>query len=141
MSSFSPCHHTFPTGKSCGSPSLRGEQHCFYHHPTRRAPRRRRTRKAFGLPPLIDAKSVQIALSEILCRIADDTLDTRRANLLLHTLQIARANLSALPDESYQRSYPRAGAPASAREGLDPQDLSALLAILSADPTAPFPEL
>src|ERR1017187_8418857 len=32
------CHHLHSTGNRCGSPALRGEQFCFYHHPTRRPP-------------------------------------------------------------------------------------------------------
>jgi len=29
------CHHTFPDDHRCGSPSLRGEAFCYFHHPNR----------------------------------------------------------------------------------------------------------
>lgn len=99
MSVSSPaCHHVHPTGKPCGSPALRGEQFCFYHHPTRRPPTRNpNTPAPFDMPPIINAKTLQIALSEVVLRLADNTLDTRRAGLLLLTLQMAKANLSEIP--------------------------------------------
>ena len=30
------CRHTHPNGNRCGSPALRGQQFCFFHHPARR---------------------------------------------------------------------------------------------------------
>jgi hypothetical protein len=47
------CSHTLPDTKTrpahrCGSPALRGESFCFYHHPTRavvRNPHERRARR------------------------------------------------------------------------------------------------
>ena len=30
------CHHLFPDNHRCGSPSLRGEAFCFFHHPDRK---------------------------------------------------------------------------------------------------------
>jgi hypothetical protein len=92
------CHHLQPTGRRCGSPALRGEQFCFYHHPTRRPPSRTpRFRTPFDLPPITDAETLQITLSEIIRRLADNTLDTKRASLLLVTLQMAKANLPGVP--------------------------------------------
>ncbi len=94
--SHSICNHTHTTGIRCGSPALRGEQFCFYHHPTRRPPQRTTSRDtAFEVPPLVDREEVQIALSEILRRLADNTLDSKRAGLLLQTVELAVANLSA----------------------------------------------
>jgi hypothetical protein len=29
------CHYLFPDNHYCGSPSLRGEAFCFFHHPNR----------------------------------------------------------------------------------------------------------
>jgi hypothetical protein len=95
--SFLTCHYLHATGKRCGSPALRGEQFCFYHHPTRRPPARTRpSRTPFDLPPIIDAETLQIALSEVSRRLADNTLDPKRAGLLLLTLQMAKANLPAI---------------------------------------------
>jgi hypothetical protein len=30
------CVHIFPDTHRCGSPALRGETHCYYHHPDRK---------------------------------------------------------------------------------------------------------
>jgi hypothetical protein len=92
------CHHLQPTGKRCGSPALRGERFCFFHHPTRRPPTHTApARTPFHLPALHDAEDLQIAISEVIRRLADNTLDTKRAGLLLTTLQMAKANLAAMP--------------------------------------------
>ena len=92
------CHHLHPTGQHCGSPALRGEQFCFYHHPTRRPPTRTPPfRTPFDVSPIVDPETLQITLSEIIRRLADNTLDTKRAGLLLTTLQMAKANLAAMP--------------------------------------------
>jgi hypothetical protein len=97
--SYPTCHHLHPTGKRCGSPALRGERFCFFHHPTRRPPARAvPSRTSFDLPALLDSEDLQIALSEVTRRIADNTLDTKRAGLLLLTLQMAKANLAAMPN-------------------------------------------
>ena len=90
------CTHILPNGRHCGSPSMRGEQHCYHHHPTRRPPQRITSRGAvFTLPPIHDRLDLQIALSEIMGRLADNTLDTRRAGLLLQSAQMAAANLAS----------------------------------------------
>lgn len=101
--SFPTCHHVHPTSKRCGSPALRGEQFCFYHHPTRRPPTRVPSRKPFDVDAITDPEALQIALSEVIRRLADNTLDLKRASLLLTTLQMAKANLPSMPT---YRSYP-----------------------------------
>jgi hypothetical protein len=91
------CQHLHSTGKRCGSPALRGERFCFFHHPTRRPPTRTRpSRTPFDVPPIVDPETLQITLSEIVRRLADNTLDAKRASLLLITLQMAKANLPAM---------------------------------------------
>ena len=100
ISNFPPCHHTFPDGRRCGSPALRGERFCFYHHPTRRpAPRTRPAHPSFYIPPITDPEMLQIALSELSRRIADNTLDAGRARLLHKTLLMAQANLPHYLDQ------------------------------------------
>jgi hypothetical protein len=120
------CHHVHPTGRRCGSPALRGEQFCFYHHPTRRPPTRTPSRTPFHVPAIADAETLQMALSEVIRRLADHTLDTRRASLLLITLQMAKANLPAMTACMSEEPVPRTGTARSP----DFSDLSGLLAIL-----------
>jgi hypothetical protein len=126
------CHHLHSTGQRCGSPALRGEQFCFYHHPTRRPPiRTRPAQPGFYIPPITDPEELQIALSEIIGRLADNTLDPQRAGLLLASLQMAKANLAAIPAHRPKGAFTGAASP-------DFSDLSGLLSVLGLQQT-PFP--
>lgn len=88
------CRHIQPTGKRCGSPALRGEPFCYFHHPTRRPQRRPVARPAaFTLPPITCHEDVQIALSEVISRLANNTLDIKRATMIMDSLRMAQANL------------------------------------------------
>ena len=90
------CHHLFPDDHRCGSPSLRGEAFCYYHHPDRQPVSNtyaRRARRGFHLTPPTDPRSLQTALNEVLVRLAANQLDVHRASLILYSLQIASRNL------------------------------------------------
>jgi hypothetical protein len=96
--SFLTCQHLHPTGKRCGSPALRDENFCFFHHPTHRPPARARAAGIpFEVPPIVNCEDFQVAISEVLRRLADNTLDIRRGRALLAGLQAAKANLPNLP--------------------------------------------
>jgi hypothetical protein len=107
------CRHIFTDGHRCGSPTLlletpdrsqpeqTHEDFCYYHHTTRR-PRARTASEnpaqtAFDLPLPEDRSSIQAAIGEVLRNIAANTLDPRRAGLLLYGLQIAALNLPPHP--------------------------------------------
>jgi hypothetical protein len=88
------CTHTHPAGQRCGSFALRGQSFCYHHHPERPASHRERatrTTAPFVLPPLFSPQAIRIAIAEIAIRIADNTLDTKRAGLLLQCIQTAAA--------------------------------------------------
>jgi hypothetical protein len=91
------CRHIFADGHRCGSPALRHEQFCYYHHTTRpkaSTPRRLAIyNPAIDLPVPEDRTSIQFAISQVILRIADGSLDPKRAQLLLYGLQIASHNL------------------------------------------------
>jgi hypothetical protein len=96
------CHHLQPTGKPCGSPALRGEQFCFYHHPTRRRPRaagRKPRLPAFHLPTLADRASIQRALAKVVSRVIGRRLDPARARLIVSCLQFANETLPGDPHQ------------------------------------------
>ncbi len=86
------CQHIFSDGHGCGSPALRGESFCYYHHPTR--PPVARERRGFRLTHPTDPISLQHALGQILHQLASNRLDPRRASLLIYGLQIASRNFS-----------------------------------------------
>jgi hypothetical protein len=106
------CRHIFTDGHRCGSPTLlletptdnhTHEDFCYYHHTTRRPQPRARavhedpTQTAFALPLPEDRSAIQSAIGQVLAHIAANTLDARRAGLLLYGLQIAALNLPPHP--------------------------------------------
>src|SRR5207253_8270328 len=91
------CRHIFTDGHRCGSPCLRGEDLCYYHHTTRKPianPHERRGRRSTFDLPLPEARSaIHHSIGQALRRIAANEIDPRRAGLLLYGLQIASLNL------------------------------------------------
>jgi hypothetical protein len=89
------CRHIFTAGHRCGSPALRNEDFCYYHHTTRKpAPKNRPLAPfEFELPIPEDRAAIQQAIGQILQRIASNQIDPRRAGLLLYGLQIAASIL------------------------------------------------
>jgi hypothetical protein len=94
------CRHIFVDGHQCGSRALRGQPFCYYHY-AHRTPvlanrRRRHTGEGFELErldSLDNHTAIQLSLAEVLGRIAANTIDPKRAWLLLYGLQIAGNNL------------------------------------------------
>jgi len=98
------CNYVRASGRRCGCASLRGEQFCYYHYTTRRpgTPSQAalpheagfdQTQPAFHLHSLEDRASVQIAVKEVMNRLAAGTIDVKLASLLLYGLQLASNNL------------------------------------------------
>jgi hypothetical protein len=103
------CRHIFTDGRRCASPTLRSpgghEPFCYYHHTTRgaasmtnREPSTPSSNRhaTFTLPnpgDLSERSGIQLAIGEVLRRIAANEIDSRRAGLLLYGLQIASLNL------------------------------------------------
>ncbi len=93
------CRHIHAAGHRCGSPCLRGEHFCYYHHLARRplkihdglTPQPADT--IFTLPHIEDHSGIHLALADVLARIADRTVDPKRAGLLLYGLNTASLNL------------------------------------------------
>jgi hypothetical protein len=105
------CAHRFePTSsgpaRTCGSPALRDQKFCYYHHhPTRKpipSPKsgqdarraRRIARQSFALTPPTSRAALQRSLGEVIQRVAANQLDLRRAELILNGLKLAGQNLS-----------------------------------------------
>ncbi len=91
------CRHIFTDGHRCGSPCLRSEDFCYYHHTTRGSAEHLRDgdnrSDTFELPVPEDRSAIQTAIAQVLQRLAASAIDTKRAGLLLYGLQIASANL------------------------------------------------
>lgn len=100
------CNHQFgptPTrpARICGSPALRGEAFCYFHHPTRkpiREPNERRARRiarqAFNLPLPTNSGEVHRALCWVATLIASNQIDHRRSGQIIFALQTAISNMA-----------------------------------------------
>src|ERR1035437_10191831 len=105
------CRHVHASGRQCGSPALRNQQFCHFHHSTRRpkpGPGKFRYLDAtepFELPIVEDRASALSVAAQLLCRIASNDLDLARAGKLLYNLQILTAFLpreKAVPESAPQ---------------------------------------
>ncbi len=134
------CHHyQAPTGQRCGSPALKGEYYCFHHH-IKHAKRANRVLidpevTCMELPPIEDRASIFYALSAVVHRLAENTIDTRRAGQMIYGLQVAMRALeppaaahskSCHPERRRSQSDgvegPRGTAPAETADTTPPPD-------------------
>ncbi|HUZ96907.1 MAG TPA: hypothetical protein VMU57_18535 [Edaphobacter sp.] len=100
------CRHVRTNGTRCGSPSLSGNQWCYFHnrlHHRHRGFRHTEASRGYLIPgqnlellALEDAESIQLALSMVINALATSTLDTKCASALLYGLQLASLNASRL---------------------------------------------
>jgi hypothetical protein len=92
------CHHIMPDDHRCGSPALRGQDYCYYHHPSRR-PRTRTPRTRYPnlhlemLPDIDSPRAIQQTLSTVLQALAANTISLYQAQTMIYALQLA-SNLS-----------------------------------------------
>jgi hypothetical protein len=95
------CHHIFPDDKRCGSPRMGETQFCYQHHDSRRPilrPHDRIARQStFSLFTPGSSNAILESLGEVMVRIASNSIDSRRAGLLLYALQLASTNLRLRP--------------------------------------------
>jgi hypothetical protein len=95
------CRHIFVDGRQCGSRALRGQNFCYYHYAFRTPvlARQRRRQPASGgfdltrLDGLDNHAAIQLSISEVVGRIANNSIDPKRAWLLLYGLHLAGNNL------------------------------------------------
>ena len=83
------CRHIHTAGNRCGSPAMRNRQLCYFHSTTRQLPMHIRmppNEAIFRMPYIEDRASIQHALATIMCHIASNSLDSKRAGLLLYGL-------------------------------------------------------
>jgi hypothetical protein len=94
------CQHVRENGTLCASGAVKGRDYCYFHLRTRA--RRLAMAQAQSqekpwrpeLPPLEDMHAVQVALMQVIDALAADTIDPRRAGLMLYALQQAASNIS-----------------------------------------------
>ncbi len=86
------CTHIKISGIRCGSPSLRGQQFCYYHQRMHRGVRTPPQSRLHPLACIEDKESIQAALAEVINALLRNTIDMKRATLILRALHIAVKN-------------------------------------------------
>jgi hypothetical protein len=86
------CTHIKVTGVRCGSPALYGEQFCYFHQHAHRGVRKPAQSRLHPIAILEDEESIQSALMEVINALMRNTIDLKRATLILRALHIAVKN-------------------------------------------------
>jgi hypothetical protein len=94
------CFHQITSGHYCNAPALRGEYFCRHHFKRGSVIAPPNTR--YELPAITGRESLRTAVLEIAGRVGANSLDIRRAGIMLYSLQIALSTFPPLP-------RPRAG--------------------------------
>jgi hypothetical protein len=105
------CHHyQAPSGQRCGSPAIKSEYYC-YHHLVR-TNRQKNQRilidpetTCMEIPPIEDRASIFIALAAVVHRLAENTIDTRRAGQMIYGLQVAMRALEPPPSQRCRTTH------------------------------------
>ncbi len=102
------CTHIKVTGVRCGSPALRGEQFCYFHQRMVRGVRTPPQARLHPIALIEDEESIQSALMEVINALMRNSIDLKRAALILRALHIAVKNAqrpaSTFPKRSSHRS-------------------------------------
>ena len=94
MSNHGTCTHIKISGVPCGSPALRGEPFCYFHQNAHRGVRRPRQSRLHPIALIEDEESIQYALMEVINALMKNTIDPKRATLIIRALHIAVKNAS-----------------------------------------------
>src|SRR5579872_7343672 len=87
------CTHIKVTGVRCDSPSLHGEQFCYFHQRMMRGVRTPPQARLHPIALIEDEASIQAALMEVINALMRNTIELKRANLILRALHIAVKNV------------------------------------------------
>ncbi len=92
MQNTKTCTHIKISGVRCDSPSLRGAQFCYYHQRMHRGVRTPPHARLHPIALIEDKDSIQVALMEVINALLRNTIDMKRATLILRALHIAVKN-------------------------------------------------
>jgi hypothetical protein len=82
------CQWVRQDGTSCGSPQMKQHIYCFAHRQMMEA-----RELMLRLPPPEDANAIQIGIMRIQKSLIEDTITTKKAGLLLYSMQLALTNV------------------------------------------------
>jgi hypothetical protein len=86
------CTHIKVTGVRCASPAMRGEQFCYFHQRMMRGVQTPPDARLHPVALIENEEAIQASLMEVINAIARNTIDLRRADLILKALHIAVKN-------------------------------------------------
>jgi hypothetical protein len=133
MSNNGTCTHIKVTGVRCGSPALRGEEFCYFHQNAHRTVRRPKQSRLHPIALIEDEESIQYSLMEVINALMRNTIDLKRATLILRALHIAVKNATRVKynihTEDMVTEIPKYAEPeARADTEISPIDLPAVAA-------------
>jgi len=103
------CRHIKDDGLRCRTGALKGKPYCFFHMKLKRMDRQ----PMIQIPMLEDSTSVLLAIGQVMRLLALETMDTKRAGLMLYGLQIASTVIQqreqAKPEEYVRSVHDEAG--------------------------------
>ena len=103
MSNDHSCTHIKVTGVRCNSPALRGEQFCYFHQNAHRGVRRPKQSRLHPIALIEDEESIQYALMEVINALMRNTIDLKRATLIIRALHIAVKNAARVKYNVHSR--------------------------------------
>jgi hypothetical protein len=86
------CTHVKVNGVPCGSPALRGEVFCYFHQRMIRGVRTPPKSRLHPIALIEDEEGIQASLMEVINALVRNTIDFKRAQLILRALHIAVKN-------------------------------------------------
>ncbi len=86
------CTHIKVNGVQCGSPALRDEVFCYFHQRMIRGVATPPKSRLHPIAQIEDEESIQSSLMEVINALVRNTIDFRRAQLILRALHIAVKN-------------------------------------------------
>jgi hypothetical protein len=86
------CTHIQVTGVRCGSPPLRGERFCYFHQRMVRGVATPPNARLHPIAQIESEEAIQSSLMEVINALARNSIDLKRAELLLRALHIAVRN-------------------------------------------------
>src|SRR5580698_6799155 len=92
MANSRSCSHIKVNGVRCGSPSLRGEVFCYFHQRMIRGVRTPPKSRLHPIALIEDEEGIQASLMEVINALVRNTIDFKRAQLILRALHIAVKN-------------------------------------------------
>jgi hypothetical protein len=109
------CTHIKVTGARCDSPALRGEQFCYFHQHAHRGVRRPSRSRLHPIALIESEEAIQASLMEVINGLLRNTIDVKRAELILRALHIAVKNARHAKFEAFEpvREIPEYAEPAS----------------------------